>query len=267
MPLESQAPAPPSLCKRNAAKATTMSAQQRASLDYSKFDIVDSDEEAIAPAWEAAKKASAAAKARLDAESAVEAAKTMARAPTRTVVGPEPEGGPSNPFDFDLDNALKLLEKAEAGVCESFLEALSTQLFNAPLRKAAAGEAGALAAIVGTLTRHPGHAGVAAKGCRAMRHLCFGNALNCASAEACGAVSAIAVALTVHDTGDVRHEGVWALTVLCNSSETALRAASRTCFDRLTAIAGDLEASGAQTSAMAMFLVEKVGEWRCGGNR
>ena len=49
----------------------------------------------------------------------------MARAPTRTVVGPEPEGGPSNPFDFDLDNALKLLEKAEAGVCESFLEALS----------------------------------------------------------------------------------------------------------------------------------------------
>ena len=47
-----------------------MSAQQRASLDYSKFDIVDSDEEAIAPAWEAAKKASAAAKARHDPQSA-----------------------------------------------------------------------------------------------------------------------------------------------------------------------------------------------------
>ena len=51
-----------------------------------------------------------------------------------------------NPFDFDLDKALALLEKAEPDVGCSFLEALSKQLFNAPLRKRSAGEAGALSA-------------------------------------------------------------------------------------------------------------------------
>ena len=65
----------------------------------------------------------------------------------------------------------------------------------------------------------------------------------------------------------MRTEGVWALTVLCSSCETSVRAASRTCFEILEVIAGDLGGAGPHASAMATFLCEKIKEWRCGGNR
>ena len=186
-----------------------------AALDYSKFDrIVDSDEETgdRDEAQVAAALAGKVARDRLDetrrtAEAAVDAAKAEAAAPELPpAAGGRPPGPTTpNPFDFDLDKALALLEKAEPDVGCSFLEALSKQLFNAPLRKRSAGEAGALSArrrrpsvavdglftrdaqaIVATLKRHPTHAGVQAKGSRAIRHLCFNNPLPCASAESCG---------------------------------------------------------------------------------
>ena len=82
-----------------------------------------------------------------------------------------------------------------------------------------------------------------------------------------GAIEAIGDALRAHEDKDVRTEGVWALTVLCSSCETSVRAASRTCFEILEVIAGDLGGAGPHASAMATFLCEKIKEWRCGGNR
>ena len=169
-----------------------------AALDYSKFDrIVDSDEETgdRDEAQVAAALAGKVARDRLDetrrtAEAAVDAAKAEAAAPeVPPAAGGRPPGPTTpNPFDFDLDKALALLEKAEPDVGCSFLEALSKQLFNR--RRPSVAVDGLFTrdaqAIVATLKRHPTHAGVQAKGSRAIRHLCFNNPLPCASAESCG---------------------------------------------------------------------------------
>lgn len=64
----------------------------------------------------------------------------------------------------------------------------------------------------------------------------------------------------------MRGEVVWALTVICADSEQNIKWASRLCFDALERVKGDLS-TGARPSAMATFLLEKIAEWRTGGNR
>jgi len=237
---------------------------------YGKWDHLESDEDepAYAAAWEAAKRASAATRDREEAAAAADAAQREAAAAAQRAAAAAAAAKEPAPFNFDLDAALGLLEDAEPAVCCTFFEALSRALFNSPKRKRAAFDAGALAAIVGCMAAHAGEADIQAKGSRAMRHLCFGNDLACAAAAASGAVAALAAAIRDHETAAVRSEAVWALTTLCGAdSEVNVKAASRTCFDTLERIANDLDPATPKTSAMAMFLCEKIRGWRCGGNR
>lgn len=141
-------------------------------LNYSKWDslTIDSDDEEravsapeerrdasraealTAEAWEEAKKKAASRDARSEAgsrSSPSPVAAGAARKASHPAAAAPPEARTSavnDAFGFDLDGALVSLRKAEPAVCCTFLEALSKQLFNAPDKKKAAFEAGALSA-------------------------------------------------------------------------------------------------------------------------
>ena len=78
---------------------------------------------------------------------------------------------PTDDLDPDVARGLDALREAEPGVCASFLDELATQLHNAPLRKRAAVDRGALQAVVDVMRRHAAHADVQTKGARALRAL------------------------------------------------------------------------------------------------
>ena len=65
---------------------------------------------------------------------------------------------PTDDLDPDVARGLDALREAEPGVCASFLDELATQLHNAPLRKRAAVDRGALQAVVDVMRRHAAHA-------------------------------------------------------------------------------------------------------------
>ena len=259
---------------------------------YRKWDNLDSDDDELAEHWAQAKEqsaaaakreeaaaaaakraaaeaaeAAAAAAAAAEAEAARRAAKRTSSSTTTTATAAAAEAPPA--FNFDIDAALGMLEDAEPAVCGTFFDSLSRTLFNAPRRKRAAFDAGALSAIVGCMAHHPADADLQTKGSRAIRHVCFNNDLACAAAPAAGAIAALAAAIQAHEAKAVRHEAVWALATLSGSGphiDDALKAMSRSCFDTLEEIASNFDA-GVKASAMAKFLTEKIKEWRCGGNR
>ena len=101
---------------------------------------------------------------------------------------------------------------------------------------------------------------------RALRALCFNNALGRAAAPAAGAIRVLADALNAHVAAEAREEAVWALVVICADDEANLKWCSRLCADPLRRVRSDVAASP-RASAMAAFLCEKIKEWRTGGNR
>ena len=64
----------------------------------------------------------------------------------------------------------------------------------------------------------------------------------------------------------VRTEAVWALVVICEENEVNVKAASRECKPTLKRCFADIELS-VKASAMSKFLLERIKEWRTGGNR
>ena len=111
---------------------------------------------------------------------------------------------PTDDLDPDVARGLDAPREAEPGVCASFLDELATQLHNAPLRKRAAVDRGALQAVVDVMRRHAAHADVQTKGARALRALCFNNALGRAAAPAAGAIRVLADALNAHVAAEAR---------------------------------------------------------------
>mmetsp|Transcript_25285 Transcript_25285/g.77950 ORF Transcript_25285/g.77950 Transcript_25285/m.77950 type:complete len:216 (-) Transcript_25285:95-742(-) len=165
--------------------------------------------------------------------------------------------------------ALAAMRSPDAECCVQAYAALSAAIFNEKEAKAHAGDAGALFAIVEGLGQHVRNPRVQLLGLRCARHLCFRNPLACASAPSVGAIAAMVAAIDAHpDRADVKHEAVWALSTLSLSYEKCLVAASRSAYDALQAIAHD--ATGRENPkavAIATFLLKKIHEWRCGGNR
>ena len=203
-----------------------------------------------------------------DSDDGAEPAAPAPTAPVASAPAPldDDASAPTDDLDPDVERGLDALREAEPGVCASFLDELATQLHNAPLRKRAAVDRGALQAVVDVMRRHAAHAEVQTKGARALRALCFNNALGRAAAPAAGAIRVLADALNAHVAAEAREEAVWALVVICADDEANLKWCSRLCADPLRRVRSDVAASP-RASAMAAFLCEKIKEWRTGGNR
>ena len=189
--------------------------------------------------------------------------------------GPEPEKkesahgalqGSANPA-WDKD-AIAAMQSGDAEACGTALTTLSAAIFNEREAKAHAADAGALFAVVKGLENHLRDAVLQIKGIRCVRHLCFKNPLACASAPSLGVITGLVAAMNTHPTNmDLHHEAVWALSTLSLSYEKCLVAASREAYDILNTIITPNSGEDPKTIAMATFVLKKIAEWRCGGNR
>jgi len=239
--------------------------------NYSKWDSIDgsSDSDSVDLAQAPEDDPVLSDTRHVDAAPAPAAPAPAAPAASAPAVGgssaPDSAPGPDD-FDRNVARGLDALRNAEPGVCADFLAELARTLHNAPQRKRAAVDRGALAAVVGAMGRHAARADVQAQGARALRALCFNNALGRAAAPAAGAIRALAAALDAHAAADVSEECVWALVVICADDEANLKWCSRLCADAMRRVRGDVQSSP-RASAMAAFLCEKIKEWRTGGNR
>ncbi|KAH7474548.1 hypothetical protein PRIC1_013326 [Phytophthora ramorum] len=120
----------------------------------------------------------------------------------------------------EVAEAIAMVQSDSPLVAAEGFSKLSHATFNNPVGKEAAGEAGAIEAIVGAMERNISNGTVQEDGCHALRNVAFHCLPNLALAREQGAIAAVLKAMETHPENEaLQAEGCWALLVFCSNTE------------------------------------------------
>ncbi|KAF4322793.1 hypothetical protein BBO99_00001416 [Phytophthora kernoviae] len=120
----------------------------------------------------------------------------------------------------EVTEAIAMVQSDSPLVAAEGFSKLSHATFNNPVGKEAAGEAGAIKAIVEAMERNISNGTVQEDGCHALRNVAFRCDPNLALAGEQGAINAVLKAMEAHPENEaLQAEGCWALLVFCSNTE------------------------------------------------
>ncbi|KUF97341.1 CBL-interacting protein kinase 5 [Phytophthora nicotianae] len=119
----------------------------------------------------------------------------------------------------EVAEAIAMVQSDSPLVAAEGFSKLSHATFNNPVGKEAAGEAGAIKAIVDAMERNISNGTVQEDGCHALRNVAFHCLPNLVLAREQGAIAAVLKAMETHPENEaLQAEGLWALLVFCSNT-------------------------------------------------